>query len=75
MMPVTPVGSNPLVFIARLASCNLTERSCDTLATVICSQTSHLRELDLSDNDLQDLGVASLCQGLEKPSCKLEKLW
>ncbi|XP_042564702.1 NLR family CARD domain-containing protein 3-like isoform X2 [Clupea harengus] len=59
---------------AELASCNLTEMSCETLATVICSQTSHLRELDLSDNDLQDLGVASLCQGLEKPSCKLEKL-
>ncbi|KAG5269577.1 hypothetical protein AALO_G00203600 [Alosa alosa] len=59
---------------AELASCNLTENSCETLATVISSHNSHLRELDLSDNNIQDAGVALLSSGIEKVSCKLEKL-
>ncbi|XP_062408655.1 NLR family CARD domain-containing protein 3-like isoform X2 [Sardina pilchardus] len=59
---------------AELASCNLTENSCGTLATVISSPNSRLRELDLSDNTIQDTGVALLSRGIEKSSCKLEKL-
>ncbi|XP_041661026.1 NLR family CARD domain-containing protein 3-like [Cheilinus undulatus] len=59
---------------ARLIGCNLSKRSCEALSSVLSSQTSSLRELDLSNNDLQDSGVNLLCAGLESPHCKLEVL-
>ncbi|KAM4732952.1 NACHT, LRR and PYD domains-containing protein 3-like isoform 2-T2 [Anableps anableps] len=57
----------------RLSLCNLDERSCETLSLVLSSQ-SCLREMDLSNNDLQDVGVQLLSSGLESPRCKLEIL-
>ncbi|XP_041834298.1 protein NLRC3-like isoform X1 [Melanotaenia boesemani] len=59
---------------AQLSGCNLSERSCEALSSVLSSQSSSLRELDLSNNDLQDSGVKKLCGGLESPHCKLESL-
>ncbi|XP_051799482.1 NACHT, LRR and PYD domains-containing protein 3-like isoform X15 [Acanthochromis polyacanthus] len=57
-----------------LSGCNLSERSCGALSSVLSSQSSSVTELDLSNNNLQDSGVESLSAGLESPHCKLEAL-
>ncbi|XP_034561848.1 NLR family CARD domain-containing protein 3-like, partial [Notolabrus celidotus] len=59
---------------AVLSECNLSERSCEALSSVLSSQSSSLRDLDLSSNDLQDTRVKKLSAGLKSPHCKLETL-
>ncbi|XP_051992388.1 ribonuclease inhibitor-like [Xyrauchen texanus] len=57
-----------------LMGCDLTEQSCSALASVLSSNSSSLRELDLSNNDLQDSGVKLLSDALKSPHCTLEIL-
>uniref|UniRef100_A0A8C5GRM9 Uncharacterized protein n=1 Tax=Gouania willdenowi TaxID=441366 RepID=A0A8C5GRM9_GOUWI len=57
-----------------LSFCGLSERSCPALSSVLSSQSSSVKHLDLSNNDLQDSGVKLLCEGLKSPHCKLDYL-
>ncbi|XP_066512347.1 NACHT, LRR and PYD domains-containing protein 12-like [Hoplias malabaricus] len=57
----------------RLTVCKLGEKSCEDLGSVLLVNTS-LKELDLSNNDLQDSGVEKLSAALKSSLCKLETL-
>ncbi|XP_039663745.1 protein NLRC3-like [Perca fluviatilis] len=59
---------------ARLTNCGLSETHCEVVASALKSNPSHLSELDLSYNYLQDSGVKLLSAALEDPHCKLEIL-
>ncbi|XP_026217996.1 NLR family CARD domain-containing protein 3-like isoform X2 [Anabas testudineus] len=59
---------------ARLSGCELSIVHCQILASALKSNPSHLRELDLSNNYLENQGVGLLSTGLESPHCRLEIL-
>ncbi|XP_031676418.1 NLR family CARD domain-containing protein 3-like [Oncorhynchus kisutch] len=59
---------------ALLSGCGVTDKGCASLVSALRSNPSHLRELDLSNNDLKDSGVKLLSDGLGNPHCKLETL-
>ncbi|XP_073699593.1 NACHT, LRR and PYD domains-containing protein 3-like [Garra rufa] len=58
---------------ALLNDCDLTDKSCSALATVLVSDTN-LKEMNMNNNNLQDSGVKLLCAGLKNINCKLEIL-
>ncbi|KAM4598299.1 NACHT, LRR and PYD domains-containing protein 12-like [Polymixia lowei] len=69
LLPVVKASNRSL-----LNGCGLSERCCEELASVLSSTSSSLRELDLSNNDLQYSGVKLLYFGLGSPHCRLETL-
>ncbi|XP_030211282.1 NACHT, LRR and PYD domains-containing protein 3-like [Gadus morhua] len=69
LLPVIKASKRSL-----LNGCHLSETCCETLASVLSSNSCSLRELDLSTNDLQDSGVKLLSTGLGSPHCTLETL-
>ncbi|XP_018544219.1 NLR family CARD domain-containing protein 3 isoform X2 [Lates calcarifer] len=69
LLPVVKASNKAL-----LSGCNLSERSCEALSSVLSSQSSSLRDLDLRNNNLQDSGVKMLSVGLKSPHCSLEAL-
>ncbi|XP_028446057.1 NLR family CARD domain-containing protein 3-like [Perca flavescens] len=69
LLPVVKASKKAL-----LSGCNLSERSCEALSSVLSSQSSSLTELDLSTNNLKDSGGKLLSAGLQSPQCKLENL-
>ncbi|XP_039462706.1 NLR family CARD domain-containing protein 3-like isoform X5 [Oreochromis aureus] len=69
MLPVVKASNKAL-----LSGCNLSGRSCEALSSVLFLQSFNLKELILSDNDLQDSGVKLLSVGLKSQNCTLETL-
>ncbi|CAL8298303.1 unnamed protein product [Gadus morhua 'NCC'] len=69
LLPVVKASKTSL-----LNGCELSERCCEALASVLSSNSSSLRLLDLGTNDLQDSGVELLSAGLRSPHCTLETL-
>ncbi|XP_037553158.1 protein NLRC3-like, partial [Nematolebias whitei] len=69
LLPVLKASNKAL-----LSGCGLSETHCEVVASALKSNPSHLTELDLSFNDLDDSGVKILSAGLESPNCRLEKL-
>ncbi|XP_007564917.1 protein NLRC3-like [Poecilia formosa] len=69
LLPVVKASKKAL-----LSCCNLSERSCEVLSSVLGSKNNSLRELDFSNNNLGDSGVKMLSVGLQSPHCKLESL-
>ncbi|XP_073672682.1 NACHT, LRR and PYD domains-containing protein 3-like [Garra rufa] len=57
-----------------LSKCGVTDEGCAALASALRSNPSHLRDLNLSGNNLGD-SVKMLSDVLEDPHCKLEILW
>uniref|UniRef100_A0A8C5BJK4 NACHT domain-containing protein n=1 Tax=Gadus morhua TaxID=8049 RepID=A0A8C5BJK4_GADMO len=71
------LGLLPLIKASKtslLNCCKLSERCCKALALVLSSNSSSLRELNLSSNSLKDSGVKLLSAGLGSPHCTLETL-
>ncbi|XP_049324115.1 NLR family CARD domain-containing protein 3-like isoform X2 [Astyanax mexicanus] len=67
----------PVVKISRralLASCNLGVNTCENMGTILNLENSSLKEIDFSNNDLQDSGVELLSSGLKSSHCKLQIL-
>uniref|UniRef100_A0A3Q3AD71 B30.2/SPRY domain-containing protein n=1 Tax=Kryptolebias marmoratus TaxID=37003 RepID=A0A3Q3AD71_KRYMA len=77
LLPLVKVSNTPFLtyhYLFRLSYSNLSERSCEALSSIFSSQSSSLKKLDLSNNNLQDSGAKLLSSGLENPHCNLETL-
>uniref|UniRef100_A0AAZ1X7R0 NACHT domain-containing protein n=3 Tax=Oreochromis aureus TaxID=47969 RepID=A0AAZ1X7R0_OREAU len=69
LLPVAKASKKVL-----LRGCNLSERSCEALATILSSPSNNLKELDLSETSLPDSGMKLLSSGLMSTHCTLDSL-
>ncbi|XP_055010417.1 NLR family CARD domain-containing protein 3-like isoform X2 [Boleophthalmus pectinirostris] len=69
LLPVIKASSRAI-----LSACGLGEEACAALSKVVFAQSSCLKELDLSQNNLGDSGLQLLTEGLQSPHCTLESL-
>ncbi|KAL4009071.1 hypothetical protein ACER0C_002923 [Sarotherodon galilaeus] len=69
LLPVVQVSNKALLNI-----CELSERSCEALSSLLSSWSGTLTELDLSINSLQDSGVKLLSARLQSLNYKLNTL-
>ncbi|KAI4881420.1 hypothetical protein NFI96_008436 [Prochilodus magdalenae] len=60
--------------ILRLSGCMITEKGCSSLASALSSNSSHLKELDLTYNHPGQSGVKLISARLEDPQCALKTL-
>ncbi|XP_067833180.1 NACHT, LRR and PYD domains-containing protein 12-like [Heptranchias perlo] len=67
------VSALPRVKVLRLQDNGLTAACIENLASSLNANRS-LTELDLSDNQLGDLGVSQLSEALRNPDCMIQKL-
>uniref|UniRef100_A0A669E865 NACHT domain-containing protein n=1 Tax=Oreochromis niloticus TaxID=8128 RepID=A0A669E865_ORENI len=66
LLPVVKASNKAL-----LSGCNLSDRSCETLSSVVSFESSSLRELDLGNNNLQGSGLKLVFTAVESPQCTL----
>ncbi|XP_051966661.1 protein NLRC5-like isoform X47 [Xyrauchen texanus] len=59
---------------ALMSGCDLMVQHCEIVSSALQSSNSPLRELDLSNNDVQDSGVKLICDALKTTNCHLEIL-
>ncbi|XP_035989836.1 NACHT, LRR and PYD domains-containing protein 3 isoform X1 [Fundulus heteroclitus] len=57
-----------------LTFCVLSQRSLEALSSALSTKSSSLRELDLSNNNLQDSGMKLIADGLKSPNCTLKTI-
>uniref|UniRef100_A0A8C1RUT3 NACHT LRR and PYD domain-containing protein n=1 Tax=Cyprinus carpio TaxID=7962 RepID=A0A8C1RUT3_CYPCA len=62
------------VLFCRLKGCSVTAEGCAALSSALRSNSSQLRKLNLSENNVGDAGVKLISDALKDPHCKLEKL-
>uniref|UniRef100_A0A8C1PNR7 Uncharacterized protein n=1 Tax=Cyprinus carpio TaxID=7962 RepID=A0A8C1PNR7_CYPCA len=68
-------NSHCVIVFYRLRDCGVTDEGCAALASALRSNPSHLRELDLSENELGDSGVKLLSDLKDDPHSKLQTLY
>ncbi|XP_026776715.3 NACHT, LRR and PYD domains-containing protein 12-like [Pangasianodon hypophthalmus] len=71
LLPLLP---NSRIETLRLAHCNVTKEWCVFLASAISATPCHLKHLDLSENNIGDLGAGVFCELLSNENCKLQSL-
>ncbi len=59
---------------SRFSGCDLSDQHCEIVSSALRSSNSVLRELDLSNNHLQDSGVKFISDGLKSQNCQLQIL-